>query len=65
MKPYCLIIIKDQKLRFEYYFEYKAALKRAYNLQNEYRDEEMELIVYRTEDKEICFTYRQVGEEDK
>lgn len=59
MKPYCLMIIKDQKIRMEYYFEYRPALQRAYNLLKEYGDEECEFIVYRTEDKEICFTFRQ------
>lgn len=65
MKPYCLIIIKDQTLSMEYFFEYSEALARCLEASNQYG--EIEGIIYRTDDNVICATMRthlEGGDED-
>lgn len=64
MKLYGLIIIKDQKMRMEFFEEYYNALHRVHNLNREWRDEECEFIVYRTCDNVICFTCSQREDEE-
>lgn len=57
--PYSMIIIHDQKIHTKYFVKYEDALESLAELLCEFRDEEVEFIIYRSDNNVILFTLNQ------